>query len=131
MTVSSRLNQCSRFNLAEISRSSNGLSFFNLRRNSFGASVRASYLLPQRIISFQTEHVKLMRSLDRATEQDLYHSMKFLVNPREIKDIPRFQFLWFVYCDHIHHRGQFSVYLRMAGGKVPSIYGPSADEPWF
>jgi len=24
-----------------------------------------------------------------------------------------------------------SVYLRMAGGKVPSIYGPSADEPWM
>lgn len=31
--------------------------------------------------------------------------------------------------DNIHHRGQLSVYLRMAGGKVPSIYGPSADEP--
>ena len=30
----------------------------------------------------------------------------------------------------VHHRGQFSVYLRMADGKVPSIYGPSADEPW-
>ena len=29
--------------------------------------------------------------------------------------------------DQIHHRGQFSIYLRMAGGKVPSIYGPSAD----
>jgi uncharacterized damage-inducible protein DinB len=32
--------------------------------------------------------------------------------------------------DIVHHRGQFSVYLRMAGGKVPSIYGPTADEPW-
>jgi uncharacterized damage-inducible protein DinB len=32
--------------------------------------------------------------------------------------------------DQIHHRGQFSVYLRMVGGKVPSIYGPSGDEPW-
>ncbi len=31
--------------------------------------------------------------------------------------------------DQIHHRGQFSVYLRLAGAKVPSIYGPSADEP--
>lgn len=28
----------------------------------------------------------------------------------------------------IHHRGQLSVYLRMVGAKVPSIYGPSADE---
>ena len=28
-----------------------------------------------------------------------------------------------------HHRGQLSVYLRLAGAKVPSIYGPSADDP--
>jgi uncharacterized damage-inducible protein DinB len=28
----------------------------------------------------------------------------------------------------IHHRGQLSSYLRPMGGKVPSIYGPSADE---
>lgn len=27
-----------------------------------------------------------------------------------------------------HHRGQLSVYLRMLGVPVPSIYGPSADE---
>jgi len=31
--------------------------------------------------------------------------------------------------DHIHHRGQFTIYSRMAGAKVPQIYGPSADEP--
>jgi len=29
----------------------------------------------------------------------------------------------------IHHRGQLSAYLRPMGSKVPSIYGPSADEP--
>ncbi len=28
----------------------------------------------------------------------------------------------------IHHRGQLIVYLRMAGAKVPGMYGPSADE---
>ncbi|MCC6244824.1 MAG: DinB family protein [Gemmatimonadaceae bacterium] len=27
----------------------------------------------------------------------------------------------------IHHRGQLSAYLRSMGGKVPDIYGPSAD----
>ena len=30
-----------------------------------------------------------------------------------------------------HHRGQLSVYLRELGVKVPSIYGPSADENSF
>lgn len=29
----------------------------------------------------------------------------------------------------IHHRGQLSSYLRPMGGKVPAIYGGSADEP--
>ena len=28
----------------------------------------------------------------------------------------------------IHHRGELATYLRPMGGKVPSIYGPSADE---
>jgi uncharacterized damage-inducible protein DinB len=27
-----------------------------------------------------------------------------------------------------HHRGQLSVYLRLQGAAVPSMYGPSADE---
>ena len=32
--------------------------------------------------------------------------------------------------NHIyHHRGQLSVYLRLLDVPVPSIYGPSADEP--
>jgi len=35
-----------------------------------------------------------------------------------------------ILCDQIHHRGRFSIYLHMADGKVPSIYGPTADEPW-
>ena len=29
----------------------------------------------------------------------------------------------------IHHRGQLASYLRAAGGKVPSIYGPTAEDP--
>ncbi len=34
----------------------------------------------------------------------------------------------FVLNHMVHHRGQFSVYLRMLGVPVPSIYGPSGDE---
>ncbi len=30
----------------------------------------------------------------------------------------------------VHHRGQLSVYLRLLDIPVPSIYGPTADEPW-
>ena len=34
---------------------------------------------------------------------------------------------WSFLLDAIHHRGQLSTYIRPMGGKVPSIYGPSAD----
>jgi MFS family permease len=37
--------------------------------------------------------------------------------------------LWLAFFDVVHHRGQLSTYVRPMGGKVPSIYGPSADEP--
>ena len=30
-----------------------------------------------------------------------------------------------------HHRGQLTVYLRLNGIPLPSVYGPSADEPPF
>jgi len=36
--------------------------------------------------------------------------------------------LWGYLFDMVHHRGQLSSYIRPMGGKVPSIYGPSADE---
>ena len=39
------------------------------------------------------------------------------------------QFLWGFLFDAIHHRGQLSTYLRPMGSKVPSIYGPTADDP--
>ena len=31
----------------------------------------------------------------------------------------------------VHHRGQLTVYMRLNNIAVPSIYGPSADEPGF
>lgn len=36
---------------------------------------------------------------------------------------------WSFLFDIVHHRGQISTYLRPMGSTVPSIYGPSADEP--
>jgi len=66
--------------------------------------------------------------LVRSTPHEaLDEKVKFFTAPKTMGDIPRMAWLWFLLHDQIHHRGQFSIYLRMAGGKVPSIYGPSAD----
>ena len=42
--------------------------------------------------------------------------------------LPRISVVRVLVLNHlIHHRGQLSVYLRMRGARVPSIYGPTAD----
>lgn len=72
------------------------------------------------------------RALVAATPDDeLERKVRFLVAPKEIGEYTRLEWLWFLLHDEIHHRGQFSVYLRMADAKVPSIYGPTADEQWM
>jgi uncharacterized damage-inducible protein DinB len=40
---------------------------------------------------------------------------------------PGVNFLAIALKHSVHHRGQLSTYLRAMGGKVPGIYGPSAD----
>ena len=40
---------------------------------------------------------------------------------------PGINFLAMTAKHSVHHRGQLSTYLRPMGGKVPGIYGPSAD----
>ena len=48
------------------------------------------------------------------------------------RSIPVSGMLWNGVVFHqIHHRGQLSVYVRLMGGKVPSIYGPSGDDNPF
>lgn len=64
-------------------------------------------------------------------DEKLTETVKFFTAPKTLGDIRRIDFLWFILHDEIHHRGQFSIYLRIADGKVPSIYGPSGDEPWM
>jgi len=41
--------------------------------------------------------------------------------------MPGVNFLGMAIKHSVHHRGQLSTYLRPMGGKVPGIYGPSAD----
>ena len=80
--------------------------------------------------AFLQTHAELVNALESASDGDLAGTVKFFTGPVTLGDYPKSEFMWFMLSDQIHHRGQMSVYLRMAGGKVPSIYGPSADEPW-
>jgi uncharacterized damage-inducible protein DinB len=84
------------------------------------------------IVEQYTKDFRELRSLlESLPEEKLAGTVKFFTGPGQMSDVPKMEVLWFALCDQIHHRGQLSVYVRMAGGKVPSIYGPSADEPWM
>ena len=82
------------------------------------------------ISQFADDHADLVSLIRKTPENDFNTTVKFYSGPGQLTDYPKLMFAWFMLSDQIHHRGQLSVYLRMAGGKVPSIYGPSADEPW-
>ena len=84
------------------------------------------------LLSGLEEAHRAFGDLVRSTpDEELVETVRFFTGPGTMGDIPRLDWLWFLLHDEIHHRGQFSIYLRMADGRVPSIYGPSGDEPWM
>jgi uncharacterized damage-inducible protein DinB len=64
-------------------------------------------------------------AIDDATWE---HKAGFYYEGQLISEYPAGTFLWLSLFDSIHHRGQLTAYLRPMGGKVPAIYGPSADD---
>ena len=45
-------------------------------------------------------------------------------------ELPIYVLLNFLHIHTIHHRAQLATYIRPLGGKVPDIYGGSADTPY-
>jgi hypothetical protein len=71
------------------------------------------------------------RALAGTTDEHLHTPWKLLVGGRVVMEAPRHEVLADTFGHLAHHRGQLTVYLRLNEAKVPSIYGPSADEPAF
>ena len=75
---------------------------------------------------WSTELLHKVANLDDASSE---RNAQFLYKGTVVMERPMMELLWDFMFDAIHHRGQLSAYLRPMGGKVPSIYGPSADDP--
>lgn len=73
-----------------------------------------------------SESAKLIETM---TEEDWNSDAEMLMNGQSMWKSTKGDMAWGLLLDLIHHRGQLSTYLRPMGGKVPSIYGPSADDP--
>lgn len=69
------------------------------------------------------------RALAGASEESLEEPWSMKIKGRVQFERPRSEvFRDFTLSHVIHHRGQFSVYLRLLNIAVPGSYGPSADE---
>jgi len=53
---------------------------------------------------------------------------KFFMGDQVVWEAKVSDMAWGYLFDMVHHRGQLSAYIRPMGGKVPAIYGPSADD---
>jgi uncharacterized damage-inducible protein DinB len=89
-----------------------------------GSSENLPESLNELLELFKQIHNEVQDMLGRAGEEELNRIIDFYGHKIRAIDA-----LWAELHDQIHHRGQFSVYLRLVGAKVPSIYGPTADEP--
>jgi uncharacterized damage-inducible protein DinB len=71
------------------------------------------------------------KALNGTNDEFLMTSWKLLARGQVVMDTPRWEMIQDTLNHWAHHRGQMTVYLRLMGAKVPSIYGPSADDQQF
>lgn len=81
------------------------------------------------VSEFKRNYAALSKQAATLDDKAWQRPVQFLVGGKLMQEPPLGQFLWYLFFDAIHHRGQLSTYIRPMGGKVPSIYGPSGDDP--
>jgi len=71
----------------------------------------------------------IKKALAGVSDATLEQSFRFKVAGQLYSERPKAEVLRDVVLSHVtHHRGQFSVYLRLLDIPVPESYGPTADE---
>jgi len=79
--------------------------------------------LTEGIASFDTAAKEFLATAESMPTEDFEKPLTMWGMPGT-----RGSFVFMLLFDMVHHRGQLSVYVRLAGGLVPAIYGPSADD---
>ena len=92
-----------------------------------GGEMPESLKTPSDVVGWYEENVpKSMAKVKALAAGQLAAPIDFL----GIVKLPAAMYFGLMQMHSAHHRGQLSTYLRPMGGKVPSIYGGSADEPF-
>jgi len=85
--------------------------------------------LKEMIAAYELHHNALAEKLNDLDDVTWNHQAWMIVGQQDIllKDTVG-GLLWLGLFDAVHHRGQLTTYIRPMGGKVPGLYGPSADD---
>ncbi len=68
-------------------------------------------------------------AVERTNDATMMKPWTLLMTGKTVWTMPKIAVLRGMVMNHlIHHRGQFTVYLRLNDIPVPALYGPSADE---
>ncbi len=85
--------------------------------------------LDEMIAAYQKAHRRLAPLLKKLSETSWHRRRtQFIVDGQVLFETSMGHLFWLGLFDAIHHRGQLTTYLRPMGGKVPAVYGPSADD---
>jgi uncharacterized damage-inducible protein DinB len=70
-------------------------------------------------------------ALQKTSDEHLATKWRLLAAGHLALEQPRHDVIRDTFLHSSHHRGQMTVYLRLLGSKVPSVYGPTADDKSF
>lgn len=70
-------------------------------------------------------------ALEGTSDEHLLKPWRLKAGGRVVQEAPRHVVLRDALMHLAHHRGQLTTYIRVSGGAVPAIYGPSADDQSF
>jgi len=80
------------------------------------------------VATFEKNAAEVEKRLEKLDDAAWQKNAQFMMDGKVAWEAPLGDMLYGFLFDAIHHRGQLSSYLRPMGAKVPSIYGPSADD---
>ncbi len=98
-------------------------------KGTIGHNVHAKFTTPAEAAThFETKSQELLTKINSMDEKTWNEKLvPFMVNGNKAFEAPAMNMAWTFLMDVIHHRGQMTTYLRPMGGKIPSVYGPTAD----
>ena len=84
------------------------------------------------LAAFDQNTAKARASIAAKSDAEMMESWSLKKGGAVLMTMPKVAVVRSFLLNHlIHHRGQLSVFIRLKDVPVPSIYGPSADEPVF